>query len=346
MSEREDDSRLRKDIRESGSAAGGTDSGAVTRDLAETLLRKMYLARKFEENVQYYFSLGMIHGTTHLGIGEEATTAGSCTALLDGDDVFATHRGHGAVLSKGMDPNAMMAEIFGKATGICKGHGGSMHLADPSKGIMGTNGIVGADIALACGAALFHQKKNDGYLAAAFFGDGATNEGVFHESMNLASVWRLPMLFLCINNTYGMSTHISKVMRDTDLTHRAFPYGMRAVETDGNDVLAVYEAVRDARQYVIDRGEPVMVVEHTYRISGHSKSDGNLYRTKAEIASWRERDPIARFSREAEEKGWLSAEDVSRLEKEAAGTIEQAVRYAIDSPYPEVEELAGDVYAE
>ena len=319
---------------------------AITAEIAETLLRKMMLVRKFEENVQYYFSLGMIHGTTHLGIGEEATTAGSCTALLPGDDVFATHRGHGAVLSKGMDPSAMMAEIFGKSTGVCRGHGGSMHLADPSKGIMGTNGIVGADVALACGAAFYHKRKGDGCVSAAFFGDGATNEGIFHESMNLASVWRLPVLFLCVNNTYGMSTHISKVMRDTDLTHRAYPYGIRAVEADGNDAAAVYTTVREARSDVMRRGEPVMVVMHTYRISGHSKSDGNLYRTKAEIAAWREKDPIARFCAYAKEQGLLAQERIDGLEAETAAEIEKAVRYAIDSPYPEVEELASDVYAE
>ncbi len=320
-------------------------SGTADHNLAADLLRKMMLARKFEEGVQYYFSLGMIHGTTHLGIGEEATCAGSCTALAPDDDIYATHRGHGAVLCKGIDPNAMMAEIFGKATGICKGHGGSMHLSDPSVGVMGTNGIVGASMPLACGTAFAHKVKKDGLVTAAFFGDGATNEGVFHESMNLASVWELPMLFLCINNTYGMSTHISKVMKDTDLMHRALPFGMHALEADGNDVTAVYETVRAARDHVKESGSPVFVLLHTYRISGHSKSDGNLYRTKEEIANWRQKDPILRFETECIENGTLTKEEIRILDEETTNTIDAAVQYAIDSPYPDMEGLLDDVYA-
>ena len=275
----------------------------MDKDTARKLLASMMLARKFEESVQYYFSLGMIHGTTHLGIGEEATSAGSCTALRRGDDVFATHRGHGTAIALGLDINSMMAEIFGKATGICKGRGGSMHLADPGKGLMGTNGIVGPSVALACGAAFARKTRKDGGCAAAFFGDGATNEGIFHESMNLASIWKLPVLFICTNNLYGMSTHISRVMADTDLAVRAKPYRIKAWTCDGNDVEAVYSTVLEARQYIADHCEPVMVVENTYRISGHSKSDGNHYRSKEEIAYWKKLDPILLFTRKLAAQG-------------------------------------------
>lgn len=317
----------------------------VEPELALTLLKKMMLSRKFEENVQYYFSLGMIHGTTHLGIGEEATSSGTCTALAATDDMFATHRGHGAAISKGIDINHMMAEIFGKANGVCRGRGGSMHIADKDVGILGANGIVGPSLALACGAALAHKKRHEQRVALAFFGDGATNEGIFHESMNLASIWDLPVLFICINNTYGMSTHISKVMKDTNLEHRAIPYKMKAITVDGNDVLAVYDAVSTARDYCLKNSAPVFIVENTYRISGHSKSDGNLYRTREEINSWKKRDPILLFKKRIIEQNILTEDEIHALDEETTKTIDDAVKFAIDSPYPKVEDIVQDVYA-
>ena len=318
---------------------------SVHKDLAAELLKKMELTRRFEESVQYYFSLGMIHGTTHLGIGEEATSSGTCTALEKGDVVFATHRGHGAAIAKGVDVKKMMAEIFGKATGLCKGHGGSMHLADPACGLLGTNGIVGPSTALATGAALTFKKRGQKQIAAAFFGDGATNEGIFFESLNLASVWKLPVLFVCVDNQYGMSTHKSKVMTDTDLTHRAEPFKIKTDVVDGNDVLAVYEAVRRARSFILENDEPFMIVEKTYRISGHSKSDGNLYRTKEEISSWKERDPIVLFKACLLKEGLLSEDEIRTIENEAETALKEAVSFAIDSPYPSQEEISEDVYS-
>ena len=318
----------------------------MDKELARELLLKMLLARKFEESVQYYFSLGMIHGTTHLGIGEEATAAGTCLALEKDDDMFATHRGHGAAIAKGIDLNAMMAEIFGKSTGVCKGRGGSMHIADKDVGVLGANGIVGPSMALACGAAFAHKRRGENRVALAFFGDGATNEGIFHEAMNLASVWGLPVLFVCTNNTYGMSTHISKVMKNTNLTDRAIPYGMKAYHVDGNDAEAVWGTVREARKYAISRMEPVFIVEDTYRISGHSKSDGNQYRTKEEINYWKQLDPVKLHEKKALERGLLSRGEVDDLEREAAKAIEDAVKFAIESPYPKVEDIYEDVYAQ
>lgn len=318
----------------------------MDKQLASQLLEKMLLCRKFEENVQYYFSLGMIHGTTHLGIGEEAASAGTCLALRPGDDMFATHRGHGASISKGVDVNGMMAEIFGKATGVCKGHGGSMHIADKSVGAMGTNGIVGPSAALACGAAFAHRYRGEDAVSLAFFGDGATNEGIFHESMNLASVWRLPVLFVCTNNLYGMSTHISKVMRDTNIADRAIPYGMRSWTVDGNDAEEVWNTVTEAREYTSSTSEPSLIVENTYRISGHSKSDGNQYRTKEEISYWKQLDPIALHKKKVLSRGLMTEEEIAALEKKTDEILEKAVRFAIDSPYPKLEDIYEDVYAE
>lgn len=318
----------------------------MDKKLASELLEKMMLSRKFEESVQYYFSLGMIHGTTHLGIGEEATAAGTCLALHEGDDMFATHRGHSAAICKGININGMMAEIFGKATGVCKGHGGSMHIADKDVGVLGANGIVGPSMALACGAAFAHKRRHEEAVALAFFGDGATNEGIFHESLNLASVWKLPVLFVCTNNLYGMSTHISKVMRDTNIADRAIPYAMKAYTVDGNDAEAVYETVTEARNYSLSEEEPVLIVENTYRISGHSKSDGNQYRTKEEINSWKQRDPIRLHEEKILKEGLLTEDMISEIDRKTTEVIEEAVRFAIDSPYPKVEDIYEDVYAE
>ena len=318
----------------------------MDKELASGLLLKMMLIRRFEENVQYYFTLGMIHGTCHLCIGEEATAAGTCLALEKDDDMFATHRGHGAAIAKGIDVNHMMAEIFGRATGVCKGLGGSMHIADKDVGVLGANGIVGPSMALACGAALAHKMRGERCVAAAFFGDGATNQGIFHESMNLASIWKLPVLFICTNNTYGMSTHISKVMTDTEIEHRAIPYKMKAVTIDGNDAELVYETVRKAREEILADPQPMLIVENTYRISGHSKSDGNLYRSKEEINAWKEKDPIRRFSEQMEARGILTRAEVNALRARADAEIKAAVDFATQSPYPQLEDLYESVYAE
>lgn len=322
------------------------DKKLIDKGLAVRLLKYMHLARKFEEAVQHYFSLGMIHGTTHLGIGEEGTGAGTCLALEPQDHMYATHRGHCAALCKGIDIKGMMAEIFARKTGVCKGRGGSMHIADRSVGVMGANGIVGPALPLACGSAFACKRRGEkDRVTAAFFGDGAANEGAVHEALNLASAWGLPVIFVCTNNQYGMSTHISKVMKEKDITKRAIGYGMKAVEVDGNDVLAVYETIRNARKYVLENNQPVMVVEHTYRTSGHSKSDGNLYRGKDEIKEWKENAPIPRLSKKLLEAGICTQDELDAIDSETTRIIEEAVQYALDSPYPKVEEIYDDVYA-
>ncbi|MEA4854304.1 MAG: thiamine pyrophosphate-dependent dehydrogenase E1 component subunit alpha [Christensenella sp.] len=317
-----------------------------SRELLTELLRKMCLGRNFEERVQWLFSQGLVHGTTHLGIGEEATAAGTITALKPQDYVFGTHRGHAQALAKGIDVNAMMAEILAKETGVCKGKGGSMHIADPGIHYFGADGVLGASAVMAGGVALAIKKhKEQDKIVTVFFGDGTSNEGATFEAMNLAAVWNLPVLFVCVNNTYGMSTHISKVMKDTDIKKRAIPFDIPARDVDGNDVLAVYHAAAEAREYVVKNG-PMLLVENTYRISGHSKSDGNLYRTKEEIAAWKEKCPIKAFRAYlAENEGFTEAE-MDAISSDMQNVIEAAVKYAKGSPEPSIDHIMDDVYAQ
>lgn len=316
----------------------------MSKELGLKLLKDMYLSRKFEEKVQYYFSLGMIHGTTHLSIGEEGAAAGTCQGLEAQDLMYATHRGHSQAICKGIDINLMMAEIFAKVTGVCKGKGGSMHIADKDKGVLGANGIVGAALPLACGSAFAAKRRKEDVVTVAFFGDGAANEGAFHEAMNLASVWDLPVLFVCTNNTYGMSTHISKVMKDTDISKRAIAYGMPAETVDGNDPFAVYQCIKKAREYVVKNG-PMLIVENTYRISGHSKSDGNLYRSKEEINAWKARNPIDKLRTDLQADKICTLEELDAVDHETTELIDEAVKFAMDSPYPELDDVYHDVYA-
>ena len=316
-----------------------------TKELLKDMWMKMNQGRAFEESVQWLFSKGMVHGTTHLGIGEEATGVGSILALKPDDYVFGTHRGHVQAVAKGLDLNAMMAEILSKATGVCKGKGGSMHIADPDRHYFGADGVLGTSAVMATGAALsIKKKKEQDRIAAVFFGDGSSNEGAVFEAFNLASLWSLPVLFICVNNTYGMSTPIAKVMKDTDIAKRAIPFAMPSETIDGNDILLVYDTIKKARQYVAANG-PMLIVENTYRISGHSKSDGNLYRTKEEIDSWREKCPIKRFREYLVEQGIFTAEQLDEMTAQAKQDIENAVEYGKCSPEPLVEDVYEDVFA-
>ncbi len=320
-------------------------SSTYSKEFLLGLLEKMYLGRKFEERVQWLFSKGMVHGTTHLGIGEEATAAGSISALKPQDYVFGTHRGHSQALAKGLDVNEVMAEILAKDTGVCHGLGGSMHIADPEKYYFGADGVLGASAVMSTGVALkIKKKKEEDRIAVVFFGDGTANEGATFEALNLAAVWNLPLLFICVNNQYGMSTHISKVMKDTDIAKRAEPFAIPSSTVNGNDVLDVYNAVSSARDYVLKSG-PMLIVLNTYRISGHSKSDGNLYRTKEEIEYWKERCPIKAF------RGYLSSEtdifveEMDEVEKKTQGVIDAAVAFAEQSPEPSMDRVYNDVFA-
>ena len=289
-----------------------------SKELLAEMWKKLNLAREFETRVQWLFSMGLVHGTTHLGIGEEATAVGSILALKPQDYVFGTHRGHSQAIAKGIDIDHMMAEILAKETGVCKGKGGSMHIASPDINYFATSGILGASSVIANGAALTIKKRNErDRITAVFYGDGASNEGACFEALNLAALWKLPILFVCINNTYGMSTPIAKAMHDTDLSKRAYPFGIPSKTVDGNHVLEVYDAVSEAREYVLENG-PMMVVENTYRISGHSKSDGNLYRSKEEINAWKEKCPIKAFRSYLAERRLFTEEELDAAVKEAA----------------------------
>jgi len=314
---------------------------ALLRELCE----KMMLCRKFEETVQQLSVRGLVHGTTHLGIGEEATAVGTILAAGPDDDILATHRGHCQAIARGLDVNSMMAEILAKENGVCKGKGGSMHIADIDSGVLTSNGVLGSNVPIACGAGLTIKLKNiRDKIVICFFGDGASNLGAVHEGMNLASVWALPVLFVIINNQYGMSTPISKATKDTDLEKRAIPYAMPAVTVDGNDVLAVYDAVREARKYVVDNG-PMLIIENTYRTSGHSRSDRNLYRTEQEIEQWRGKCPIARFTGHLLKNGLMTQDEIDAIDEKTTAVIDGAVKFGLDSPGPSIMSILTDVYA-
>jgi len=313
--------------------------------LCRELLRKMLLVHYFEETALRLLRGGLVPGTLHPGIGEEATGVGTGAALKENDYIFVTHRGHGQAIGKGMDINAMMAELLGRATGTNRGKGGSMHIFDRDCGVLGANGILGANAPLACGAALSIQMQRiPDRIALCYFGDGSSNQGAVHEAMNLAAAWKLPLVFVLTNNTYGMSTPLERAVNDTDLTKRAIPFGIRAFSCDGNDVLAVYDTVLQARQYALTQG-PALVVEQTYRTCGHSKSDRNLYRSQEEIDLWRGRCPIKRFRELLIAQGVFSSWELDALELEAAQCVAEAERYALSQPLPQPQDLEAGVYA-
>ncbi|SHO67362.1 pyruvate dehydrogenase E1 component alpha subunit [Pseudoxanthobacter soli DSM 19599] len=323
---------------------------AVYRRLSAAQLRdalyKMHLIRRFEEGAEQAYMRGLIHGTMHLSIGQEASAVGACTPLTDADYITSTHRGHGHCIGKGADVKRMFAEFFGKEDGYCRGRGGSMHIADPSKGNLGANGIVGGGIPIAVGAALSAKKRGTDNVVISFFGDGANNEGAFHEALNMASVWKLPVVFFCENNRYGMSTSTERSTAVPNIADRASAYAMPGVIVDGNrfaDVAtATFEAVDRARA----GGGPTLIESKTYRIRGHSRSDRNRYRTKEEIESWQQRDPIALFEAELTEFGLLGADDIAAVHAGVETEIAEAIRFATESPAPSVSELTRFVYTE
>lgn len=309
-------------------------------------LRKMYLIRKFEEGAENCYTRGLIHGTMHLSIGQETSAVGSCMPLAPDDQITSTHRGHGHCVAKGAEVSRMFAEFFGKETGYCKGRGGSMHIADVSKGNLGANGIVAGGIPIAVGAALSSKRLKTGKVVLCFFGDGANNEGAFHESLNMASIWKLPVVFICENNKYGMSTSIERSTAVKNISDRAAGYSMPGVTVDGNDFNAISEAVDTAVEHARAGNGPSLVESLTYRWRGHSKSDRNRYRTKEEINDWIDRDPIIRFSTFLMENSVLNADDVKKIEESVDAEIEAAIEFAKSSPDPLLSEVSRDVYTE
>ncbi|CCF14186.1 dehydrogenase E1 component family protein [Brevibacillus laterosporus GI-9] len=318
----------------------------ITEQKLVELLHQMWVIRFFDEKVDEFFAKGLIHGTTHLCVGQEATAAGAIAVLQPADKITSTHRGHGHCIAKGADVNKMMAELFGRETGYCKGKGGSMHIADVEKGNLGANGIVGGGIPIAVGAALTSQMKKLGYVTISFFGDGASNEGSFHESLNMASIWKLPVIFFCENNQYGMSGPVTEMVNIENIADRSKAYGIPGVVVDGNDLLAVMNAVAEAAERA-RRGEgPTLIEAKTYRYKGHSKSDAKKYRTRDEELDWRKnRDCIKRLQDVLIEKGLLTQEQAKEIEQQAKKEIEEAVVFAEKSPMPSLDTLEEDVYA-
>ncbi|MBO8141608.1 MAG: thiamine pyrophosphate-dependent dehydrogenase E1 component subunit alpha [Firmicutes bacterium] len=301
--------------------------------------------RHFEEEVDKLFQAGRIWGTFHLYIGEEASAVGAIEALAPDDYITSTHRGHGHGIAKGASIPKMMAELRGKETGYCRGRGGSMHIADVAAGNLGANGIVGGGIPIATGAALACKKLGLGRVVMCFFGDGALAQGSFHEAVNFASVFRLPVVYVCENNQYAMSMPVEKGLGNPDIEARARAYGLPGVSVDGNDVLAVYEAARKA----VDRaraGEgPTLIETRTYRWRGHSKSDANRYRTREEIEEWKARCPIRRLEERLIAAGILSPAEAERIGEDIKAEIQAAIEFAEEQPEPDVAQLADGVYA-
>ncbi|HEX7406935.1 MAG TPA: thiamine pyrophosphate-dependent dehydrogenase E1 component subunit alpha [Candidatus Binatia bacterium] len=325
-------------------------SAAVTLPLspaeARRVLYQLTLARVFEERVLKLVSDGSIRGTTHPYVGQEAVAVGACLALRPDDLVISTHRGHGHLLAKGGDPKRLMAELFGKATGYGGGKGGTQHMADFAIGHLGSNGITGGGIPIGTGAALSAQMRGSGQVVAVFFGDGATNQGTFHESLNLAALWRLPAVYVCENNLYAMSTPHHEACAIEHIADRAAAYGMPGVRADGMDVLAVAAAMRPAVERARAGRGPTLIECKTYRFLGHSKSDQRVYRSREEEATWRDRDPIARLRAAVLEQALVSSAELDAIARDAVAVVDEAVTFAQSSPFPELQDVTAGVFSD
>lgn len=315
-------------------------------DQLKQALKRMHLIRRFEEGAEQSYMRGLIHGTMHLSIGQEASAVASCIELTDADKITSTHRGHGHCIAKGADVARMFAEFFGKETGYCHGRGGSMHIADVQTGNLGANGIVGGGLPIAVGAALSAKRLGRKDVTLCFFGDGANNEGAFHEALNMASIWKLPVVFICENNKYGMSTSIERSTAVRQISERAAAYSMPGVTVDGNDFSAVAEAVHHAIARARAGEGPSLIENLTYRWRGHSKSDRNRYRTKEEIEGWMARDPIARFQAELIAHGILDEAEATAIADAAIQDVERGIEFARGSAAPAIGEVTRYVYAE
>ena len=312
----------------------------------------MVLIRAFEEKIAYVFAEGKIPGFVHTYVGEEAIAVGACANLREDDYITSTHRGHGHCLAKGMDPKYMLAELYGKRTGCNKGKGGSMHIADIDIGVLGACGIVGGGIPIATGAGLSAKLKGTDQVAVCFFGDGASNQGTFHESLNLASVFKLPVIYVCENNLWGEGTPVSETMNIENIADRASAYGIPGVIVDGNDVTAVCEAVREAVKRAREGKGPSLIECKTYRWRYHAEGFpiDEMYVGKEAIEKehkkWKDRDPIKRFKERLVKMEILTEEEAEKINRNTAKTIEDAVKYAEVSPFPLPEEALEDLYSE
>ena len=318
----------------------GSVSGALAMDLYATMVR----IRRFEEEALVNYKLGKIAGSLHVSIGQEACSAGAGAALSDGDYIIGTHRSHGDVIGRGARLDRMMAELFGRVDGYSAGKGGSMHIMDASRGILGANGIVAAGLPIAVGAGLSAKLRGSGQVVLAFFGDGAVAKGNFHESLNLASIWNLPVIFFCQNNQYAVSMSIREAHRTEAISGHAQAYGIAGAEIDGNDVVAVFESTLQAIERARAGGGPTLVSALTYRWMGHNVSDPGKYRTQEESESWRARDPIERLRAAMLKEGIATTEELAEVDRAVDRQVEAAVTFADASPHPAPETALFDVY--
>jgi pyruvate dehydrogenase E1 component alpha subunit len=314
------------------------------KDVCELVLRKMMLIRRFEERAGEMYAKAKIGGFLHLCIGEEAAIVGATQALRETDYLMSTYREHGQALARGTHPNAVMAELFGRVDGCSHGRGGSMHLFDWEKRFLGGYGIVGGSLPLSAGVALAQDYLETDDVILSMMGDGATNQGTFGETMNFAALWKLPVVFVVINNQFGMGTALERHSAVTDLSKKAEGFGVPGSRCDGMDALDVHSVVTDALEEARGERQPQLIEAVTYRYRGHSMADPEEYRTKEEVEEWRRRDPIAAFAKRLQDEDVFSEEDVERFDKEAVATVDEAVQFADNSPFPELDSLYDDTY--
>lgn len=322
---------------------------ALTKNKKLEMYRRMLKIRFFEERIVDLYARGSVPGLAHLYIGEEAVAVGTCAGLRDDDYITSTHRGHGHVIAKGADVKFMMAELFGKTTGYCKGKGGSMHIADVDIGILGANGIAGGGLPIAVGAGLSSKYRKTDQVTVCFFGDGASNNGTFHESLNLAAVHKLPVVFVCENNQYGISTPQKKHQTIKDVSVRSAAYDIPGITVDGNDVMVVHETVNKAIQRARSGKGPTLVECKTYRWRGHHEGDpnqGERYRSKGDIRPWLEKCPIKRFEKLLLKEKILTPSSMAKMKEALQQEIEEAVEFANNSPFPKDEDIYEDVFQE
>jgi len=317
----------------------------IPREKLLMMYERMWKIRHFETKVGELFAGGEIPGFVHLYLGQEAVAVGACAALDENDYITSTHRGHGHIIAKGGDLKYMMAELFGKVTGYNKGKGGSMHIAAPSLGILGADGIVGGGIPIATGAALSAKLRKSGQVALCFFGDGASNQGTFHEAINIAASFSLPAVYLCENNLYGVGTRQSQVRKVEDIAERAKAYDIPGVIVDGNDVVAVYQATKEAVNRARAGEGPTLIECKTYRWHTHFEGEPDTYRPPEEVETWKEREPIAPFRRLLIKNNFLTEAEADEVEERVRNEVEEAVRFARSSPNPDLEMALTDVWA-
>lgn len=320
-------------------AADGLDRDALLK-----IYETMRMIRAFEDTVHDLFATGTVPGFVHLYAGEEAVASGVMAALEPEDYITSTHRGHGHCIAKGVDVNEMLAEIYGCATGCCKGKGGSMHIADVSKGMLGANGVVGAGPPLAVGAALSAKTRGSGQIAACFFGDGASNQGTFHEALNMASIWDLPCVFVCENNVYAETTSTAYSMRVKDIADRAVSYNIPGVVVDGQDAMAVYAVAKQASDRARSGSGPTLIEAKTYRYYGHFEGDSLKYRPAEEVEHYRRRDPLVIFAELVAPAAGITSKDLEAIDQKAQERMDEAIAFVKSSPMPQPEDCLTDVH--